>query len=270
MQPQYKEQISRICLGHLLLGVWKRLPLLHKHTVCILLPLLPTAVSQLSEGHTSRSGCIRDSNRLFPRWQSSGHLLGSDIIVQDGLPCVLYGVQLVVVMVACWGWLPGEHECCSRGQNKTKQKSPWTEGSLIQITTADVSSCKRSWTCYAYEIESLSCFHQFTQNQGFHYSHGDGRKNENALNTIPGSSTLWKARAGSRCGGKWLLYTSGRWWGSKGLWEATGSPPLTGDLAGTLSLCVGVMVLFLSCEADFADPIPPSGEREREAHVLSN
>lgn len=51
------------------------------------------------------------------------HLLGSDIIVEDGLPCVLHGVQLVgVMMVTCWGRLPGEHECCNRGQeekNKT-------------------------------------------------------------------------------------------------------------------------------------------------------
>lgn len=46
------------------------------------------------------------------------HLLGSDVIVQDGLPRVLHGVQLVGVKVACWRWLPGKHERCSRAEKK--------------------------------------------------------------------------------------------------------------------------------------------------------
>ncbi len=79
---------------------------------------------------------------------------------------------------------------------------------------------------------------------------------------LPGSRCLWwKARLGSRCGGRWVRYTSpgttGLWWGSNGLWEARGSPPDTGDLAGTLSLCVGVSVFFLSWEAGLPDVIFP-------------
>lgn len=50
------------------------------------------------------------------------HLLGSDIIVKDGLPRVLHGVQLVGVVVACWGRLPREHESCSRGQKGEKKE----------------------------------------------------------------------------------------------------------------------------------------------------
>lgn len=49
------------------------------------------------------------------------HLLRSDIIVQDRLPCVLHGVQLVGVVVACWGRLPGEHERCGGGQEEKKE-----------------------------------------------------------------------------------------------------------------------------------------------------
>lgn len=49
------------------------------------------------------------------------HLLRSDIIVQDRLPRVLHGVQLVGVVVACWGRLSGEHERCSRGQEEKKE-----------------------------------------------------------------------------------------------------------------------------------------------------
>ena len=70
--------------------------------------------------------------------------------------------------------------------------------------------------------------------------------------------------AGSRCGGRWYTSpgTMGRRWGSKGLWEATGSD--TGDLAGTLSLGVGVMTLFLSWDTAFPELMPPLVGRSEE------
>lgn len=89
--------------------------------------------------------------------------------------------------------------------------------------------------------------------------------------TLPGSRTLWKARLGSRWGARWVRYTSpgttGLWWGSNGLWEARGSPPDTGDLAGTLSLWVGVNVLFLSWETGLPDVILPVWKKVHMAQL---
>lgn len=63
----------------------------------------------------------------------------------------------------------------------------------------------------------------------------------------------WK-RPGSKWGARWDRYT---WCGSNVPWEVSGSPPGTGDLAGTLSLWVGVSVLFLSWDTGFPALMPP-------------
>lgn len=83
---------------------------------------------RLAERRTSSPGRVRDANGLFPWRQASGHvgpgddlhLLGSDVVVEDGLPCVLHGVQLVGVVITSWGRLPGKHKCCSRTQGRGK------------------------------------------------------------------------------------------------------------------------------------------------------
>lgn len=89
------------------------------------------------EGRTSSSSCIRDGHLLFPWRQASGHvrpgddlhLLGSDIIIEDGLPRILHGVQLVGVVVTSRGWLPGEHERCNMGQEERKKNKNKTKRS---------------------------------------------------------------------------------------------------------------------------------------------
>ena len=66
--------------------------------------------------HTSSAGRILDGDGLFPWRQAPGqvrpgddlHLLGGDVVVEDGLPRGLHGVQLVGVGVARWCGLPGE------------------------------------------------------------------------------------------------------------------------------------------------------------------
>lgn len=118
----------------MLLSVWKKVATNSQaHSLSTIPP--PPSVrgghtdSQPPESSTSRSGRVRQSyGLLFPWRQAPGdigpwdnlHLLGGDIIIEDGLPRVLHGVQLVGVVVACWGRLPREHVRSCKGEEEDR------------------------------------------------------------------------------------------------------------------------------------------------------
>lgn len=92
---------------------------------------------------------VWDGNGRFPWWQSPRdirarydlHLLRGDVIVQNGLPSVFHGVQLVCVGVTARRRLPWEHVCCWDVQRTTRTRG---EKTAVLVLTSMVRICHSS------------------------------------------------------------------------------------------------------------------------------
>lgn len=130
--------------------VWKRLPLVHTNNIYRLHSSFDPFIPHHKHTHTHTSNItpltsswwVWDGNGLFTWWQSPcnirAHLLRGDVIVQNGLPSVLHGVQLVSVGVTGRRRLPWEHVRCWDIQMKTSMRG---EKTAVLVLTSMVRIC---------------------------------------------------------------------------------------------------------------------------------